>query len=339
MLKRYRPGASNLQIEKNIAGPSTSGSVPNENNCSDQSHNNIFKDLLPTPVIKAPTNRRRKALNSKAQVVVKSLFDQQLNKNKSLPKQKQTTWIKWIKRRLLKVQMNLEKNNGLRQSPININTLGLIYSWAPSLKWSYGYALTPKYTYINKTGNSISLSVEHKSPLEVSSGILDVPYKFDQLHFHWGEHNGIGSEHKINGYTYPLEMHVVHSQNSKNDIDQILVIAYFFKISSEPNPGLQSLLDKILEAGDKDQTKIKSFALGQLLPAKFSYFTYKGSLTTPPYTESVTWIISTTELPISESQLNVFRETAKKHDSLKNNFRCLQDSTYRYVRYIPDNFD
>ncbi|KAK4882422.1 hypothetical protein RN001_005741 [Aquatica leii] len=231
---------------------------------------------------------------------------------------------------------NCAKSNGIRQSPVNINTLNLIYDWAPSLKWSFGYALTPESVYINNTGSSFSLTVKHKWPLEISSGVLDVPYKFDQLHFHWGDHNGIGSEHTIDGFTYPLEMHVVHSQNTKNDADQIVVVAYFFKVSSIPNLGLQSLLDKMLEAGPKKHEifEIKPFALSQLLPEKFSYLTYKGSLTTPPYTESVTWIISTLELPISESQLDVFRETSKMDQGLKNNFRCGQDLNFRDVRLI-----
>ncbi|KAF5293187.1 hypothetical protein FQA39_LY13655 [Lamprigera yunnana] len=217
--------------------------------------------------------------------------------------------------------VNCEVEFGCRQSPINIDTFRVVHDLATSLKWTHGYALTPLKMSLNNTGYSISLTAKHAFPLEISSGVLNVPYKFEQLHFHWGEHNDIGSEHKINGYSYPLEMHVVHSQRARNDTDELVVVAYFFKVTSTYNNELQNLLDALLVSAKEKYTNVvvKPFALARILPADFSYFTYKGSLTTPPYSESVTWIISTTEIAISKSQLDVFREAAKlkPHNGLR----------------------
>ncbi|XP_031346059.1 carbonic anhydrase 2-like isoform X2 [Photinus pyralis] len=229
---------------------------------------------------------------------------------------------------------NCVPHNGRRQSPIKIWTKAATSVFAPPLNWSYGYALKPQKMFLNNTGLSLTLTVNHKEPLQISSGMLNVPYKFEQLHFHWGEHDGVGSEHIIDGFTYPMEMHIVHSQNLREDIDKFVVIAYFFMITPTANPSLQGLLDAAIALKHEQQHKVTPFALAQILPDRCSYFTYNGSLTTPPYTESVTWILATSEVPISRTQLGVLREVAKKHKGLRNNYRCIQNTNERSVYFL-----
>lgn len=66
----------------------------------------------------------------------------------------------------------------------------------------------------------------------------------------------------------------------------------------------------------------------------FSYYTYKGSLTTQPYSETVTWIISNTVLSITPIDMNVFRKAAKIDEELENNFRECQKLNNRTVYFI-----
>ena len=52
------------------------------------------------------------------------------------------------------------------------------------------------------------------------------PYYFVNFHFHWGYNEYEGSEHFINGYKYPLEMHLVH----QNEDGKIAVIGFLFQV-------------------------------------------------------------------------------------------------------------
>ena len=53
----------------------------------------------------------------------------------------------------------------------------------------------------------------------ISGGPLDGEYQFAQLHFHWGSDNGKGSEHTVDGSSFPLEMHMVHTNTKYNGTD------------------------------------------------------------------------------------------------------------------------
>ena len=62
-------------------------------------------------------------------------------------------------------------------------------------------------------------------------------YALYQLHFHWGANDSVGSEHTIEGQSFPLEMHIVH-RNVKypegdhgNHLDGYLVLGFLFEIS------------------------------------------------------------------------------------------------------------
>ena len=66
-------------------------------------------------------------------------------------------------------------------------------------------------------------------------GPLKSNYTFHQLHFHWGEDNEKGSEHRINGKSFPMEMHIVHLNNDTDNpmfTDRgVSVLGFFFQIS------------------------------------------------------------------------------------------------------------
>lgn len=79
---------------------------------------------------------------------------------------------------------------------------------------------------------------------------------------------------------------------------------------------------------------VKPFLLSSLVPiTEFPYYTYKGSLTSEPYTESVTWIISPTPIPISQFQLKTFRKVGEI-DTALNKKRSLFDLGDRKVNFV-----
>jgi carbonic anhydrase len=125
-----------------------------------------------------------------------------------------------------------------------------------------------------------------------------------QFHFH------TPSEHLLDGMTFPMEMHIVNVLNdSANDNKpSYVVVAVLFKIGAE-NKFISEFLSKIPnEEGEKNALPTGEVKLDDLF-AQFpkneikSYYTYKGSLTTPPYTESVQWVILKHVVEASEDQI------------------------------------
>lgn len=100
---------------------------------------------------------------------------------------------------------------------------------------------------------------------------------------------------------------------------------------------MKNLLELALSAAQhqNEAFPMKPFPLSELVQVTpFSYYSYSGSLTTPPYTESVQWIVASTALPISHKQLQIFREAALLDRGLHNNYRCTQDLNGRQVHFI-----
>ncbi|KAF2902949.1 hypothetical protein ILUMI_03234 [Ignelater luminosus] len=226
---------------------------------------------------------------------------------------------------------------GVRQSPIDIDISTVIPRTAPLLEWSLNFQENLDEAYLLNDGHSLRFLANTSEPLTISGGLLPTTYEFQQLHFHWGDNDTKGSEHTIMSHSYPIEMHVVFSQSESNRSDQFVVVGYFFRLSRRDNPGLTNLLDLALSAAQhpNEAFPVKPFRLSELVQiTPFSYYSYSGSLTTPPYTESVHWIVASTALPISARQLKIFREAALLDRGLHNNYRCTQDLNGRQIHFI-----
>ena len=129
-------------------------------------------------------------------------------------------------------------------------------------------------------------------------------YSSKQFHFH------TPSEHLVDGMTFPMEMHIVNILNDSGRSDSLsyLVVALLFKMGCQNN-FLKEFLNKIPEKeGEKNELpigQVKLEDLFSLIPKnelKHCY-TYKGSLTTPPYTERVQWVILKYIVEASEEQI------------------------------------
>jgi len=228
--------------------------------------------------------------------------------------------------------------NGDRQSPVDL-TGGKSVQFPPLVLQHYD--LKPSQSVLRNNGHTAKLSTE---PIEsmltpmMSGGGLKHQYKFSQVHFHWGADKGKGSEHQVDGRSYPLEMHLVHYKANHPSIldaltegapDSLAVLGIFFQISDTPNKGLEDLLMNV-----KDVTKagtridITPFPISRFWEGKGNlskFYRYEGSLTTPSCNEIVQWTVLKTPVSVSQDQLNILRslQTTDSHP-LVDNFRPVQ---------------
>jgi carbonic anhydrase len=113
-------------------------------------------------------------------------------------------------------------------------------------------------------------------------------YQLEQFHFH------SPSEHIINGKQYPLEAHFVHSSTDPSNPAR-LVIAVLFEPGADHGP-LQTIWNA--DAQSSIHLNVNDF-----LPETLESVHYEGSLTTPPYTGGVQWLIYTQPVSASEEQM------------------------------------
>ncbi|XP_034937636.1 carbonic anhydrase 2-like [Chelonus insularis] len=244
---------------------------------------------------------------------------------------------------------------GKMQSPVAISTSKVIVLPLPALEMNGYHNILPRLSMINN-GYSVSLSVDSKpmdKPLPHIFGATlndSHRYELEGLHFHWGMKNNRGSEHVINGVRYPMEMHIIHRntlytniKNAQQHKDGLVVLAAFFQLQDDDNDNLNPIL-RNLQSVQWKNTAVKmniSITLNSILPKIIdTYYIYKGSLTTPPCSEVVTWFIFSNPIPISFRQMNKFRLLSNGEDILADNYRKLQELGNRkvYLRKITNNF-
>ncbi len=191
---------------------------------------------------------------------------------------------------------------GKQQSPIDIAS-STVSKEEGTDTLKFNYADTD--FEIEDTGHSIEFLDSDQSNSITFNG---VEYKLQQIHFH------NESENTIDGIHYPLEAHFVHT-----DVDgQNLVLSVMFDIGEEN----QVLADSFDNVGGET-----TFNPVDLLPQTTSYYTFTGSLTTPPCSEDVTWIVFDQVLTLSGEQLAAFV------NNYSNNYRPVQDLNSRTITY------
>lgn len=233
---------------------------------------------------------------------------------------------------------------GTQQSPINIQWRDSVYDpqLAP-LRVSYDAA---SCRYLWNTGYFFQVEFDDSCEESgISGGPLGNHYRLKQFHFHWGATDEWGSEHMVDGHAYPAELHLVHWNSTKYENykkattgeNGLAVIGVFLKLGAH-HEALQRLVDILPEVRHKDtQVTMGPFDPSCLLPACRDYWTYPGSLTTPPLAESVTWIVHKMPIEVSPSQLSTFRTLlfsgrGEDEEVMVNNFRPLQPLRGRNVR-------
>ncbi|KFM74434.1 Carbonic anhydrase 9, partial [Stegodyphus mimosarum] len=206
---------------------------------------------------------------------------------------------------------------------------------------------------IENNGHTIQITPGPSDKLYFTKGGFDDKYMFLQLHFHWGSDSKKGSEHTIDGERFPMEMHLVHmnmnyktKEQAERKEDGLAVLAVLFEVSNEDNPALEPIIQKLDDVrkegakSDIDDLKLISLLPDDLMP----YYRYEGSLTTPPCLEVVVWTIFENRVPISEKQLQQFRNVKEEdehepEENLVNNYRPVQELNNRKVEISRDEDD
>ncbi|XP_074644640.1 carbonic anhydrase 2-like isoform X2 [Tubulanus polymorphus] len=223
---------------------------------------------------------------------------------------------------------------GNRQSPIDIKTNNVDCDLSLG-EMNIHYA-PQNCLYIENTGRGAQVSVDGEGSCLVGGGLK--PYgKFQlaQFHFHWGQNNGEGSEHTLDGKRFAAELHLVHwnttqyrtVEEAMHSPNGLAVLGVFIKVGKE-NPAfteLEKYIQQVTFSGQK--MEMDSFDPKLLLPEKLNhYYFYHGSLTTPPCYESVLWTVFQKPIQLSEEQLELFRslsscEPGTGHTCITHNYR------------------
>lgn len=118
------------------------------------------------------------------------------------------------------------------------------------------------------------------------------------------------SEHQLNGQSYPLEIQLWHEDSKKN----IAIMSVLFK-AGEPNAELTELLAQLPQkAGESIKLKTR-FTPNELMPTNPQYYRYSGSLTTPPCSEGIRWIVMKSPLQVSAEQVQAITTAIGGHNS------------------------
>ncbi|KPP59882.1 hypothetical protein Z043_122160, partial [Scleropages formosus] len=201
--------------------------------------------------------------------------------------------------------------NNARQSPIDIEEdFVQVKVDFQKLRLEGWDKATPENTVIRNDGKTVAISLN--GHYHVSGGGLRSTFRVGKITFHWGRCNASsdGSEHSLSGVKFPLEAGAVDNTNYGAIIDGVNSASRYGKSGT-----------------------LRPFSMLSLLPESTEkYYTYNGSLTTPPCSETVEWIVFRNTVSISDAQLEAFCEVMTMQqagyvmltDYLQNNFRQQQ---------------
>ena len=207
----------------------------------------------------------------------------------------------------LKAEFNLCAS-GRRQSPISIEEGATLQGPAEPIQFSY----VPSNGTVVNNGHTIQVDVQGDNAITVRGS----SYRLLQFHFH------TPSEEQINFKRYPMVAHLVH----RNAEGQLAVLAILLDLGAA-----SPLVDKVwtympLDAGDRVRMPSEMLNLAELLPTDQRYYQFMGSLTTPPCSEGVLWMVLKTPVTVSKAQLKLFTQL------YPNNARPIQPVNARPVR-------
>ena len=186
--------------------------------------------------------------------------------------------------------------SGMYQSPINID------STTKAL-------ISPLDTHyidgpVTLTNNGHTIQASEKADTRDSITLDKETWTLQQFHFH------APSENTVRGKKFAMEMHLVH----KNADGELTVVAVMFN-EGAANPELDKLWGVMPGQVDKNVTINSNLDLNKLLPEDKTYWRFSGSLTTPPCSEGVTWIVLKQPLTVSAQQLEKFTHTLHHENS------------------------
>ena len=176
-------------------------------------------------------------------------------------------------------------STGSRQSPIDIRD-GIKVS-LDAVQFDY----KPSAFRVVDNGHTVQVNVAAGNSIEV----MGRRYDLLQFHFHRP------SEERIDGKQFDMVAHLVHK-----DLEGRLAVVAVLLERGSALPIVQSVWNNLpLEKGDEVAARLP-LDLSALLPGERSYFTYMGSLTTPPCSEGVLWMVMKNPVQVSAEQIGIF---------------------------------
>ncbi len=181
---------------------------------------------------------------------------------------------------------------GKEQSPIDIQTKATVKAKLAPIGFNYKAGAGE----VVNNGHTIQVNLSDAGSAKLAAG----DYQLLQFHFH------TPSEEKVDGKNFPMVAHFVH----KSAAGGLGVVGVMFKEGKE-NAALKAVFDAMpAKEGDKSALKAPLNA-ADVLPADKGYYAFKGSLTTPPCSESVAWQVMKQPVELSKAQIEAFRKLYK----------------------------
>ena len=174
---------------------------------------------------------------------------------------------------------------GQRQSPIDIRG-GLAVDLEP-VRFEYQ---SSRFAVVDN-GHTVQVNLAQGNAIEVGGK----RYELLQFHFHRP------SEERIDGRQFEMSLHLVH----KNDQGQLAVVGLLFD-KGQANAVLQQVWNNLPLEKNEEMQSGNAMELADLLPNDRRYFTYMGSLTTPPCSEGVKWIVMRQPVTLTKEQIEIF---------------------------------
>jgi carbonic anhydrase len=175
--------------------------------------------------------------------------------------------------------------SGRDQSPINIKNA---VESTPS-KISFDYKPSPLVVVNN--GHTIQVNYAEGSTVTIDGE----KYALVQFHFH------TPSEHEINNKAAAMELHLVH----RNEAGKLAVVGVMLT-KGKASSLIAEVWKNIPAAGKTNTVSNIMIDATKLLPSSKAYYSYAGSLTTPPCSEGVKWNVFVEPMTISEEQIEAF---------------------------------
>jgi carbonic anhydrase len=184
--------------------------------------------------------------------------------------------------------------NGHQQSPIDIRSPQK--ADLPPIQFDY----KPSPLHIIDNGHTVMINYLPGSFISVG----EKKYELKQFHFHRP------SEEKINGRAYEMVVHLVH----QDEEGKLAVVAVLLQ-RGEDNPLVHELWNDLPKEKEKEELLDSvQIDVARMLPADRGYYTFPGSLTTPPCSENVTWFVLKHPVTVSAAEIQQFSKLYR-HDA------------------------
>lgn len=182
---------------------------------------------------------------------------------------------------------------GRKQTPVDIVTADTVAATLPAI----GVAYRPTPFVVRNTGHDVEVPYGPGSGIDVGG----VRYGLLQLHFH------APSEHTVDGRAAAAELHLVHRDN----LLDLAVLGVRVHVGSPVNPAIDRILLNAPTTSGEQVVLPGFFDANDALPERRDYYAYSGSLTTPPCSEGVRWLVLKQPVFVSQEAIDHLHEVIR----------------------------